>query len=102
MIMDEKSIRILEYFKILELVGGYCEFPVSEEKALNVRPTGDIIEARRLLAETREAVEVLANHTEISIGGARDIRSDIDLAVSKRTTGYQIHIDLSPQTGSYV
>ena len=81
MIMDEKSIRILEYFKILELVGGYCEFPVSEEKALNVRPTGDIIEARRLLAETREAVEVLANHTEISIGGARDIRSDIDLAV---------------------
>jgi len=78
--MDEKSLRILEYFKILEHVGGYCEFPVSEEKALDVRPSGDVFEARRLLAETREAVEVLASHPEISIGGARDIRADIDLA----------------------
>jgi len=81
MIMDEKSLRTLEYSKILEHVSGYCEFPVSEEKAFNVRPSGDIFEARRLLAETREAVAVLTSHPEISIGGARDIRSTIDLAV---------------------
>lgn len=78
--MDEKSILTLEFDKILERVTGYCAFSVSVEKALKLRPAGDLFSARKLLAQTSEAVELLSIRPDLSIGGARDIRQSVDLA----------------------
>ncbi len=78
--MDEKTLRTLEYDKILEKLAGYCSFPASAELAKQLHPTSDIIEARRSLAETSEAVRLLFNHSDLSIGGARDVRQVVDLA----------------------
>jgi len=78
--MDAKTLNTLEYFKILERLAGYTSFAVSGDKARALRPTADIFEARRRLAETSEAVQMLVTHTDLSIGGARDIRAAVDLA----------------------
>lgn len=79
--MDAKTLTTLEYFKILERLASYTAFAVSADKARALRPTADIYEARRRLAETSEAVQMLVTHSDLSVGGARDIRAAIELAV---------------------
>lgn len=79
--MDSKTLHTLEYTKILERLATYAAFAVSVEKARALRPTTDIEEASRRLAETGEAVQLLASHTNLTIGGARDVRQPVDLAV---------------------
>ena len=78
--MDEKTLHLLEYPKILEQVAKYCAFSASAEKARLLRPATDIVEAKRLMAETSEAARLLSVNVDLSIGGARDVRSAVDLA----------------------
>jgi DNA mismatch repair protein MutS2 len=78
--MDEKTLQTLEYPKILEKLAEYCSFQVSREKAFNLRPTTDIFEARRRLAETSEAIQLKESVSNLTIGGARDVREQLDLA----------------------
>jgi len=44
--MDDKTLTILEYPKILERVAAYCAFAASVEKARLLRPTIDPVLAR--------------------------------------------------------
>ncbi len=78
--MDEKTLITLEYPKILERLAGYCAFEASAERARTMQPTNDLFEARRLLAETREAVQIMMKNSDLTIGGARDVRASVDLA----------------------
>jgi DNA mismatch repair protein MutS2 len=78
--MDDKTLHTLEYDKILERLSSYCAFPASVELARALRPSGDLIETRRRLTETSEAVRLLTHHSDLSIGGARDVRQAVDLA----------------------
>ena len=78
--MDEKTLHTLEYFKILERLAAYTAFPASADLARLLRPTTDIEEARRRQAETAEAFQLQITHSDLSIGGARDIRAVVDLA----------------------
>lgn len=78
--MDEKTLHTLEYTKILERVSAYAAFAPTAEKAIALRPTTDFSEAQQRQAETREAVQLLATHPDLTIGGARDVRQQIDLA----------------------
>ena len=79
--MDEKSLQIFEFPKILERLAQYCAFSASKEKALALQPTNDLFEAQRRQAETREAVSLLDGPTDLTIGGARDVRQPVDLAL---------------------
>ncbi len=83
--MDDKTLHTLEYFKILERLAAHCEFAASAEKARLLRPTDDIIEARRRQAETSEAVQLLVTRSDLTIGGARDVRASVDLALHGST-----------------
>jgi len=78
--MDEKTLNTLEYHKILEQLASNCAFEVSAEKARLLRPTDNPLEAGRLLAETREAVQLMVKNADLTIGGARDVRNAVDLA----------------------
>jgi DNA mismatch repair protein MutS2 len=78
--MDDKTLTLLEYPKILEKLAGYCDFSASAEMARLMRPTNDLVEARRRQAETSEAVRLL-EATDLTIGGARDVRAPVDLAL---------------------
>ena len=78
--MDEKTLHTLEFPKILERLAAYTAFQASAEMARALRPSADIQEARHRLAETSEAVQLLSTHPGLTIGGARDVRPQVDLA----------------------
>ena len=79
--MDTKTLHILEYSKILDRLAGYCAFAASAEKAHSLQPTTSLEEAHRWLAETSEALQLLTTHPDLTIGGARDVREPVDLAL---------------------
>jgi len=76
-IMHEKSIQTLEYPKILERVAREAAFSASKERVLELSPTPDIEEARRRLAYTTEAYQLLEQRAEAGVQGAHDIRPQI-------------------------
>ncbi len=78
--MDDKTLAILEYPKILERLAAYCAFPASAERARLLRPGDDLFEARRRQKLTAEASLLQVTHSDLSIGGARDVRPQVDLA----------------------
>jgi len=78
--MDKKTLRTLEYFKILDRLTEYCAFSLSAEKARQLRPTASLHRVRHRLAETREARELLEAVPTTSIGGARDLRPALEAA----------------------
>ncbi|MBI2757586.1 MAG: endonuclease MutS2 [Chloroflexi bacterium] len=77
--MDSKTLRVLEYDKILARLAGFCDFSASADLARALQPTSNYEEAKRLLAETSEASFLLTTH-DLTIGGAHDIRPAADLA----------------------
>jgi DNA mismatch repair protein MutS2 len=77
--MDSKTLTVLEYPKILTRLAGFCDFSGSADLAATLAPTSDFLEASARLAETTEARHLLAT-TDITIGGAHDIREQVDLA----------------------
>lgn len=78
--MDEKSLIILEFPKILERLAAFAAFSASAEMGRALRPTADLAEARDRLACTSEARRLLDIYGEVGVGGARDIRPLVDLA----------------------
>jgi len=79
--MDAKTLQTLDYQKILEHLAGFCAFAVSTEKALHLQPTNNLDEANRRQAETSEALQMLVTRPDLTIGGVRDVRQAVDLAV---------------------
>jgi DNA mismatch repair protein MutS2 len=77
--MDSKTLSVLEYPKILARLAEFCDFSGSADLARLLTPTPDFIEASTRLAETSEARKLLAT-TDLGIGGAHDIRTQVDLA----------------------
>ena len=78
--MDPKTLHTLEYFKILERLANYCAFAASADKARALRPTTSLEEAELWLKQTSEAVQMLVTRPDLTIGGARDVRTQVDLA----------------------
>src|SRR6266705_2732055 len=72
--MHQKSILTLEYPKILERVAKEAAFSASKELVMELEPTPDISAARRRLAYTTEAHQLLELYNNASVQGARDIR----------------------------
>jgi DNA mismatch repair protein MutS2 len=77
--MDSKTLSVLEYPKILARLTDFCDFSGSADLARILMPTPDFSEASARLAETSEARSLLET-TDLSIGGAHDIREQVDLA----------------------
>lgn len=77
--MDPKTLNVLEYPKVLERLAAHCDFSASQELARALQPTlsGDL--ALLWQQETTEARRLLSVQ-EASIGGARDIRPQVELA----------------------
>jgi DNA mismatch repair protein MutS2 len=70
----------LEFPEILRRLAGRCRFSVAAERALQIGPSGDPEQVRYLLGVTAEAVDLLTFFPDVTIGGARDIRSLVDRA----------------------
>ncbi len=78
--MDVKSIKTLELNLVLERLASFTSFSASREMALALHPLPDLAAVRRRQAETSEASLLLSLKSEWSIGGARDVRPQVDAA----------------------
>ncbi len=72
--MNPKYFRTLEFDKILEHVAAHTAFSASAHLARALTPSTDAEEIARRQGETTEARALLDQHSEMSVGGARDVR----------------------------
>ncbi len=78
--MDSKTLQLIEFPKVLEQLARYASFSVSADLARQLSPTSELNEALQRQKLTSEARLLLSTNDDISIGGARDIRSPVDFA----------------------
>ena len=78
--MDSKSLKTLEFPKILDRLASFTAFSASEKLARSLRPSNKNNLVRKRQALTSEAVRLLSEYADVSIGGARDIRTQVQLA----------------------
>ena len=72
--MKSRYLRTLEFDKILVRLAAHAAFSASEELARSLEPATDPEEIARRQGETTEARALLDQHSEMNIGGARDVR----------------------------
>ncbi len=78
--MDEKTLTMLEFHKVLERLCSYAAFSASLELGKALRPSSNFDEVLLWQAQTHEASQLLDINADISVGGAHDIRPLVDLA----------------------
>ena len=80
MSMDNKSLEMLEFPRIREILAGYTSFSASRELAAALMPQQDYTKISLLLRQTAEARRLLALDRGFSIGSVTDIRDKAKLA----------------------
>jgi DNA mismatch repair protein MutS2 len=78
--MDDKSLEMLEFPRIREMLAEYTSFSASYELAVDLRPLQDYGQIALLLAQTAEARELLNLDPGFTIGGVLDVREKAKLA----------------------
>lgn len=78
--MNPKTLSLLEYDKIIARLENYCAFSASMELTRKLKPTPSCKKAEHRQAETSEAHKLLSIRESVSVGGARDVRPQVDLA----------------------
>jgi DNA mismatch repair protein MutS2 len=78
--VHEHVLAKLEYPAILDRLGHQCRFSVAAEKARELGPSGDRPTVAYLLEVTAEAVDLLTEFPDVTIGGARDVRNLVQRA----------------------
>jgi DNA mismatch repair protein MutS2 len=78
--MEEHYLQTLELNKVLEKLAGHTSFSVSDEMAIALRPATEMMEVLRRQTATEEARKLLDLKPNFSIGGARDIRAQLQRA----------------------
>ena len=79
--MDPRTLRVLEYAKVLDLLAAETITPIGREQAAALQPVGEIELCRARLGETTEAVALRAVG-EVPLRGARDLRASLRRATA--------------------
>jgi DNA mismatch repair protein MutS2 len=78
--MDRKSLEMLEFPPIREILAGFTSFSASRELAITLQPHSDPKQVSLLLRQSAEARHLLSLEHEFSIGGVTDIREEARMA----------------------
>src|SRR5215475_5465578 len=73
--MNEKSARVLELPKVLEQLAHHSNFSAGADLIRDLVPTTDIAEASAWQQQTTEARTLFDVKAELTLGGARDVRT---------------------------
>ncbi|HSW58258.1 MAG TPA: endonuclease MutS2 [Dehalococcoidales bacterium] len=92
--MKDKSLEMLEFPRVREILAGYTSFAASHELALAVRPLNDAESILKLLARSAEARHLLSIDLDFSIGGILDIRNVVIEAARGKTLELQSLVDI--------
>jgi DNA mismatch repair protein MutS2 len=78
--MNPRTLRVLEYDKILDRLASHCSFSGGVERVRALLPSDDLHTVREWLAQTDEAYRLLEQKADIHFGGVRDIRPHLERA----------------------
>lgn len=78
--MNEKTYRVLEYHKILELLQSEAASVITKKAVAEMKPSLDVYLIQELLAETTEAVSVIMRKGALPLGSFYDIKNSIHQA----------------------
>ena len=78
--MDAKSLELLEFPRVKEILAGYTSFSASRELAGALYPLQDPNAIMRLLRQTAEARGLLEYERGFSVGGVLDVRDKLKIA----------------------
>jgi len=88
--VDDKSLKMLEFPKVREILAGYTSFSASRQLALSLQPSTNPALISQLLKQSAEARHLLTLEPDFSIRGALDVREAVQLAARGKV--------LEPQT----
>jgi DNA mismatch repair protein MutS2 len=77
LIMDVRTLEVLEYNKVIQLLIKKTNSPFSRELALELKPIADFAEVEQRLAGTTEARSIIRTQPVIPLGGMREIRPSL-------------------------
>jgi DNA mismatch repair protein MutS2 len=97
--MDEKTLKTLEFPKVIDRLAGYAAFSASADLARALVPAASLEEARERQLRTSEARKLLSMKADVSVGGAHDIRK---LAGMAAKGGVLTESDLLSVSGTLV
>jgi len=75
--MNKKSLRILEYTKIIKMLSDKAHSKSGKELCENLIPSNDFSEVTSTLQNTDDAVKRLLKNGSVSFAGNKDIRSSV-------------------------
>ncbi|PJI09701.1 MULTISPECIES: endonuclease MutS2 [Clostridium] len=78
--MNEKSLRVLEYFKIKDKIKKYTSTSASKRLIDDLRPYGSVYEVKEHIEETKEAFELLMKKGTPPFEGAYDVTEAVGMA----------------------
>jgi DNA mismatch repair protein MutS2 len=78
--MDEHTLRVLEFDKVLAKLARHTSFSAGNELALALRPSTERDEVVRRQRVTAEAIRLRGAQPRVGLGGVRDVRSMADKA----------------------
>ena len=78
--MNEKTLRVLEYDKIIKLVADETVSNLGREIAMALKPSNNIYEIKEWLQETTEAVDIILKKGPFPLEGIHDIRGALKKA----------------------
>ncbi|MDQ0287422.1 DNA mismatch repair protein MutS2 [Desulfofundulus luciae] len=79
--MDERTLKRLEYDKVLEHLARYTISPLGRERVFSLRPVTDRQAIHTMLAQTTQARELLRLEPGTELGGWHDIRQYLQRVV---------------------
>jgi DNA mismatch repair protein MutS2 len=92
--VKDKSLEMLEFPRVVEILAGYTGFAVSREMALALKPFHSFDHIDRLLKQSAEARHLLSIEPDISIGGIYDVREAVGLAARGKILELQTLVDI--------
>jgi DNA mismatch repair protein MutS2 len=78
--MDDKSLEMLEFPRIREILAGFTSFSASYELATSLKPRRDHEQISLWLRQVSEACQLLSLDQGFSIGGVVDVREAVRMA----------------------
>ena len=94
MSLKDKSLEMLEFPRVIEILAGYTGFAVSRDMALALKPSNNFEYVERMLKQSAEARHLLSIEPDFSIGGVYDIREAAVLAARGKILELQTLVDV--------
>ena len=98
--MDSKSLEVLEFAQIKEILAGFTSFSASRALALDLEPSADYGGVSLLLNQATEGRRLLALEPSFGIGGITDIREAAEMAARGKLLEPQVLVEIGDSLSS--